>query len=210
MTILRTLFMTVTLSKEEGEWHCMISLEVKYQSKVRSEFFICFFYIQHYLFAFVCVNSTVLFYLLVSFSIQEFIPLKLLVVDIILLKQTVTFKMAAEFWQTGCAEIILSRCSKACLRGSRIAVNIKDVILTVKHLRWPSLLFINRCGSWWKSVAFCRWAVQPWFSNTCCFSGSWLLHLWTNCFSSVVMNANPFLDEIQICKEKLFQIIILV
>lgn len=127
--------------------HDFTGSKVSEQSKIR--IFYMLFYIQHYLFAFVCVNSTVLFYLLVSFSIQEFIPLKLLVVDIILLKETVTFKMAAEFWQTGCAEIILSRCSKACLRGSRIAVDIKDVILTVKHLRWPSLLFINRCGSWW-------------------------------------------------------------
>lgn len=74
LTILRILFMTMTLSEEEDEWHCMISLEVKVSEQTKVRIFDNYaFYIQHYLFAFMCINSPVLFYLLVSFFIQTFV-----------------------------------------------------------------------------------------------------------------------------------------
>lgn len=91
------------------KWHCMISLEVKYQSKIRSEFFICFF-TYNFICLLLCVsqcNSPVLFFW-VAFSIQEFIPLcmlllKLIVVDKILLKQTWLSKWLLNFDRMKCS-----------------------------------------------------------------------------------------------------------
>lgn len=108
--------------------------------------------------------------------------LKLIVVDKILLKQTWLSKWLLNFDRM--------KCSGAAKLASEVQELLSNYYLgcdsfTSKHLGWPFLLFIYRCGSLWLSVAFCGWAVQPWFSNTCCFSGSWLLHLWTNCFFSV-------------------------
>lgn len=132
------------------------------------------------------LNSPVLFHR-VSFPIQEFIPLcmlllKLIVVDKILLKQMWLSKWLLNFDRM--------KCSGAAKLASEVQELLSNYYsgcdsFTSKHLGWPFLLFIYRCGSLWLSVAFCGWAVQPWFSNTCCFSGSWLLHLWTNCFISV-------------------------
>lgn len=47
--------------QEEDEWHCMISLEVKNLSKLRSEFFIIMLFTYIICLLFVCVNSPVLF-----------------------------------------------------------------------------------------------------------------------------------------------------
>lgn len=97
-------------------------------------------------------------------------------------KTDMAFKMAAEFWQNE-----MFRCSKACLRGSRIAVKLlfRMWLFYLKTSQVTFPVVYKQMWFLWLSVAFCGWAVQPWFSNTCCFSGSWLLHLWTNCFFSV-------------------------
>lgn len=43
LTILRILIMTMTLSEEEDEWHCMISLEVKVSEQTKVRIFDMFF-----------------------------------------------------------------------------------------------------------------------------------------------------------------------
>lgn len=109
LAILSTWFMTMTLSEEEDDQiallHDFTGSKVSRQNKVRI-FYNYAFYIQHYL-LFVCVNSPVLFYR-VSFPIQEFIPLcmlllKLIVVDKILLKQTWLSKWLLNFDRMKCS-----------------------------------------------------------------------------------------------------------
>lgn len=109
LAILSTWFMTMTLSEEEDDQiallHDFTGSKVSRQKKVRI-FYNYAFYIQHYL-LFVCVNSPVLFYR-VSFPIQEFIPLcmlllKLIVVDKILLKQTWLSKWLLNFDRMKCS-----------------------------------------------------------------------------------------------------------
>lgn len=88
-----------------GWSNCIVAWFHWRQNKVRI-FYNYAFYIQHYL-LFVCVNSPVLFYR-VSFPIQEFIPLcmlllKLIVVDKILLKQTWLSKWLLNFDRMKCS-----------------------------------------------------------------------------------------------------------
>lgn len=108
LAILRTWFMTKTLSEEEDDQiallHDFTGSKVSKQNKVRI-FYMLFTYIICLLF--VCVNSPVLFYR-VSFPIQEFIPLcmlllKLIVVDEILLKQTWLSKWLLNFDRMKCS-----------------------------------------------------------------------------------------------------------
>lgn len=180
--------------QEEDEWHCMISLEVKYQKNKVRIFDMLFIY-NIICLLFVCINSTVLFYS-VSFPIQEFIPFVYVVVEIDscwqnFAKTDVAFKMAAEFWQNE-----MFRCSKACLRGSRIAVKLlrmwfmycktSQVTFPVVYKQMWFLMVIG--GFLWVSSAT---LIQQHLLLQWQLTAAPLNQLFLFC-----LNTNPFLGEI--------------
>lgn len=111
-------------------------------------------------------------------------------------KTDVAFKMAAEFWQNE-----MFRCSKACLRGSRIAVKLlfrmwlfylktSQVTFPVVYKQMWFLMVIG--GFLWVSSAT---LIQQHLLLQWQLTAAPLSQLFLFC-----LNTNPFLGEIQICR----------
>lgn len=188
---------------------CMISLEVKYQGKIRSEFFIIMLFTYNII-CFLCVLIVLCYFTEYHFPYKNsYLCVCCVEIDSCwqnFAKTDMAFKMAAEFWQNE-----MFRCSKACLRGSRIAVKLlfrmwlfylktSQVTFPVVYKQMWFLMVI--CGFLWVSSAT---LIQQHLLLQWQLTAAPLNQLFLFC-----LNTNPFLGETQICRKKFFQIIILV